>query len=388
MGSRGGLPHTPVFRFSMDLLELQAWLTLQSLPGLGDRTVVKLVQAFGSPQAVIGASDEELAANGCQAQLAAVIRRGPEPDVHRQIERRLAAVARLKIGVVSLFDRAYPSRLRHIADPPPLLYVTGALQERDAVAVAIVGGRRATPTGRVVTEEIARTLAAAGVTIVSGLARGIDGAAHRGALSGRGRTIAVLGCGIDRTYPQEHETLRRAIETHGAVMTELPIGAPPQSHHFPRRNRIISGLSLGVLVTEAASESGSLITAKLALEQGREVFAVPGSVREAACTGSNRLLKEGATLVERAEDILDDILPQLDARARAALNIDGLPSSTTRRLGHEESLVYDALSHEARSVDTVIERTRLSAAQVASTLLSLELHGHVRQLPGQQYIRV
>lgn len=371
----------------MDHLELQAWLTLQAIPGVGDRTLVKLVQAFGSPQAVRAASEDELTSSGCHTELATLIRRGPEPQTRRQIDRQLATAARLKVQVLSLFDRAYPTRLRHIADPPPLLYVTGTLRERDDVAVAIVGGRRATPSGRVVTEEIARTLAAAGVTIVSGLARGIDGAAHRGALSGKGRTIAVLGCGIDRTYPQEHEALRRSIEAHGAVITELPIGAPPQSHHFPRRNRIISGLSLGVLVSEAAIDSGSLITAKLALEQGREVFAVPGSVRDAACAGSNRLIKEGAALVERADDILDDILPQLDARARAALNIDATAAVTPAPFGQEEALVYESLSYDARSVDAVIERTGLSAAQVASTLLALELNGRVRQLPGQQYIR-
>ena len=163
-----------------------------------------------------------------------------------------------------------------------------------------------TAYGRQVAEEVATTLARNGVTIVSGLARGVDAAAHRGALAGKGRTIAVLGCGIDRTYPSENQALRRSIESHGAVISELPIGAAPQSHHFPRRNRIISGLSLGVLVSEAATNSGSLITAKLALEQGREVFAVPGSIKEEACRGSNRLIKEGAKLIEGAQDVLDE----------------------------------------------------------------------------------
>ena len=259
---------------------------------------------------------------------------------------------------------------------------------KDEVAVAIVGGRRATPSGRLITEEIAKDLAGCGVTIVSGLARGIDAAAHRGALTGKGRTIAVLGCGIDRTYPSEHHTLRRNIESHGAVISELPIGAAPQSHHFPRRNRIISGLSLGVLVGEAATDSGSLITAKLALEQGREVFAVPGSIKEEACRGSNRLIKEGAKLIEGAQDILDEILPQIDARQRAMLHLDGAAMEAQAPLRKEDALVYEALSYEARSVDAVIESTGLTAAQVAATLLSLELNGRIRQLPGQQYIRL
>ena len=196
----------------------------------------------------------------------------------------------------------------------------------------------------------------------------------------------MLGCGIDRTYPSEHETLRRQIEAHGAVIAELPVGSPPHNHHFPRRNRIISGLSLGVLVAEAATNSGSLITAKLALEQGREVFAVPGSVREEACRGSNGLIKEGAKLIECAADILDELRPQLEPSSR--MRIGAAPvTETPIGFGKDETVVYDALSYDPCSVDAVIEQTGLSAAQVAATLLALELRGRVRQLPGQQYMR-
>lgn len=372
----------------MDDASLTAWLTLQAVAGVGDRTLLKLIQAIGSPQAVLNASIDELVHEGCSLELAEAIGRGPESEVRRQIDRQVKLVERLKITTITVFDRAYPARLRAIPDPPPLLYVSGALLPQDDVAVAIVGGRRATPSGKIVTEEIAKELAGHGVTIVSGLARGIDAAAHRGALSGKGRTIAVLGCGIDRTYPPEHQTLRRSIESHGAVISELPIGAAPQSHHFPRRNRIISGLSLGVLVGEAAIDSGSLITAKLALEQGRDVFAVPGSIKEQACRGSNRLIKEGAQLIEGAREILDDILPQIDARQRAMLSLEGIPTAVRAPLRHEETQVYDALSYEPQSVDVVIERTGLGAAQVVATLLSLELGGRIRQLPGQQYIRL
>lgn len=372
----------------MDQGALVSWLTLQSIDGVGDRTLLKLVQAFGSPNAVLSAEPGDLIQAGCSAELAGLIRRGPPATVRRQIDKQIATAEHLGVRVLTLFDRSYPARLRTIPDPPPVLYVSGALSARDDVAIAIVGGRRATPSGRVVTEEIAKELAGTGVTVVSGLARGIDAAAHRGALAGKGRTIAVLGCGIDRTYPPEHQALRRSIEAHGAVLSELPIGASPLSHHFPRRNRIISGLSLGVVVTEAAQDSGSLITAKLALEQGREVFAVPGSVKEEACRGSNGLIKEGATLIEQAQDILDGILPQIDTRLRATLCVETASAPTHAPLRGEDGVVYEALSYEARSVDMVIESTGLSVQKVAASLLSLELSGRVRQLPGQQYIRV
>ncbi len=372
----------------MDSAHLTAWLTLQAIDGVGDRTLLKLVGVFGSPERIVIASGADLVEQGCSPDLAERIVRGPDSATRRRIDRQVSAVERRRILVLTLFDRSYPERLKAIADPPPLLYLSGAPLNHDDVAVAIVGGRRATPTGRLMTEEIARDLAAVGVTIVSGLARGIDAAAHRGAMAAQGRTVAVLGCGIDRTYPPEHETLRRAIEVQGTVMSELPVGSPPQSHHFPRRNRILSGMSVGVLVSEAAKNSGSLITAKLALEQGREVFAMPGSVREEACRGSNGLIKDGAKLIERAGDILEEILPQLDARMRARLSLGDLTPSAMRRLGPEETLIYESLSHEAQSVDMVIERTGLSAASVAATLLALELNGHVRQLPGQQYIRL
>lgn len=372
----------------MDEACLTEWLSLQAVDGVGDRTLLKLIHVFGSPGAVLHAAGHDLLAAGCSQELADAIRQGPSAEIRRQIDRQIAVVVRLKIRTLTFFDDGYPARLKAIADPPPLLYVSGALFPQDAVAVAIVGGRRATPAGRVITEEIAKDLAGCGVTVISGLARGIDAAAHRGALAGKGRTIAVLGCGLDRTYPSEHQTLRQTIESHGAVLSELPIGAAPLSHHFPRRNRLISGLSLGVLVSEAATDSGSLITAKLALEQGRDVFAVPGSIKEAACRGSNRLIKEGAKLIEGARDILDEILPQVDARQRARLRVDRSVADTVAPLRHEEATVYEALSYEARSVDMLIETTGLSAAQVVATLLSLELGGRIRQLPGQQYIRL
>jgi DNA processing protein len=224
---------------------------------------------------------------------------------------------------------------------------------------------------------------------VSGLARGIDAAAHRGALDANGRTIAVMGCGIEQTYPPEHEKLRVEIEAQGAVISELPIGAAPHSYHFPRRNRIISGLCLGVVVTEATMQSGSLITARLALDQGREVFAVPGSIHAENSRGPNSLIKQGAKLVESAQDVLDELLPQLDDRLRSHL-----PEQVRQREETDASLdalearVYDLLSHEPLHIDELIERSGMTAGEVTAVLLGLELKQHARQLPGPSYLRV
>jgi DNA processing protein len=275
-----------------------------------------------------------------------------------------------------------------IPDPPPLLYVGGSLHVSDELAVAVVGARRGTPAGRLMTERLATGLAEAGFTIVSGLARGVDAAAHRGALAAGGRTIAVLGCGLGRTYPPEHQRLREQIEEHGAVVSELSWDAPPHSGHFPRRNRIISGLSFGVIVTEAAIDSGSLITAKLALEQGREVCAVPGSVNADTSRGTHALIKEGATLVEQAQDVIEVIAPQLEPVMRSRVCAVRSPHSPTEHFGNHERLVYDALSYEPLTVDHLLERTRLPVPSVMASLLSLELRRCVRQLPGQRYLRM
>ena len=237
------------------------------------------------------------------------------------------------------------------------------------------------------TEELSHDLAEAGMTIVSGLARGVDAAAHRGALAAQGRTIAVLGCGIDQTYPAEHERLRRQIEDRGAILSEVPMGAPPHSHHFPRRNRIISGLSLGVIVTEAAISSGSLITARLAAEQGREVFAVPGFVKADTSRGTNALLKEGAALIERAQDVIEAVLPQLEQALRLRLQPPRENNMRRDQLGKEEQRVYDILSYDPLTVDDVIAATGLSVSTVMTSLLSLELRQRVRQLPGQRFLR-
>ncbi|HEU4682913.1 MAG TPA: DNA-processing protein DprA [Nitrospira sp.] len=366
---------------------LEPWLQLRAIDGLGDRTLAALIQTWKSPEAVLDASRQDLEDSGCSPRLAEAIKRGPSGPARRNIEKELAWVSRNGTTVLTVLDDAYPLRLRMIADPPPLLYVAGTLSEDDDLAVAVVGARRATASGCLITAELSKDLAEAGVTVVSGLARGIDTAAHRGALAGGGRTIAVLGCGIDQTYPAEHEQLRREIEQRGAVLSELPIGSPPQSHHFPRRNRIISGLSLGVVVTEAAVGSGSLITAQCAAEQGRDVFAVPGFVKETTSRGTNALLKAGATLIERADDVIEAIWPQLDPRAREKVKRQCPVPRTTHDFGNDERLVYDALSYEAKIVDRIVEESQLSVQAVMAALLALELRGHVRQLSGQRFIK-
>lgn len=371
----------------MNVAQLSPWLRLHAIDGVGDRIMVKLVQVFGGPDRVLAAEAADLIQAGCSPELAGAIRRGADTAALRRIDRQVADVERCSIRVMAFTEPTYPQRLAAIPDPPPLLYYTGEWRERDALAVAIVGGRQASPAGRALTEDIAAALAEAGWTVVSGMARGIDAAAHRGALAAQGRTIAVLGCGVDRTYPPEHDELRRQIDAQGIVVSELPVGMPPQSHHFPKRNRIISGLSLGVLVAEARVSSGSLITAALALEQGREVFALPGSPRDERCRGSNRLIRDGAKLIESAADILEELAPQVDVAPASGAVRSTARSGTLGALTPEEQRVYDILSDEAQPVDAVIEQAGLSAAQVSATLLALELRGHVRQLPGQQYVR-
>jgi DNA processing protein len=365
---------------------LEAWMRLRTLEGIGDHTLLALVREWHSPDAVLAAPADELVQRGCSPRLAEVITRGPDGDACRRIARELDAIARKRISVRAILDPAYPSRLRTIADPPPLLYVSGSLEESDQLAVAVVGARRATPAGQMITERLANELAAAGFTIVSGLARGVDAAAHRGALTAGGRTVAVLGCGLGRTYPAEHERLRHEIEERGAVVSELPLDAPPHSGHFPRRNRIISGLSLGVIVTEAAIDSGSLITARLAAEQGREVFAVPGFVRAETSRGTHALIKEGAALIEEGQDVIDAIAPQLEPSTRARL-VRPRKHPVTEDLGNHERLVYDALSYDPLTVDHLYERTGLPVAALMASLLSLELQRRVRQLPGQRYLK-
>ncbi len=374
--------------------DLRPWFVLRAVPGIGDALTCRLALSFGSAGAVLQASSDELTqAGGISPALARAVRTGPGAEDLRAIDRELAALARMAVRVVTYLDPGYPARLRTIHDPPPVLCVSGSLSEADRHAVAIVGTRNATPAGRLVAERLGRGLAASGLTVVSGLARGIDAVAHRSALEAGGRTIAVLGCGIDRTYPPEHQALRKKVEEGGAVLSELPLGAYPHAYHFPKRNRIISGLSFGVVIVEAALQSGSLITARLAAEQGREVFAVPGSVQSEQSRGTNGLIKQGAQLVETAEDILDALAPQFEPDFRARLHerqatLTHPVQSGRLSLERDEAALYAALPADPVHIDELIAKTGLPAAAVSGLLLSLELKGAIRQLPGRSCIRV
>jgi DNA processing protein len=289
---------------------------------------------------------------------------------------------------IALADDRYPAWLRAIPDPPAVLYCDGRIEPRDRQAVAIVGARKATPYGLRVTETLARELSGAGFTIVSGFARGIDAAAHRAALDAGGRTIAVLGCGLDVNYPPEHGRLREEIAASGAVLTEFAPGTQPRPMNFPQRNRIISGLSLGVVVVEAAEDSGSLITARLALEQGREVFAVPGSIDAPLSRGPHGLIKQGAKLVETVDDIIEELLPQMDTAVAPKRRPGFSKAAEIPNLSPEERLLLDQMSRDPLHLDDLTERSGLTPAGVAGILLGLELKGAVRRLPGQRYYRL
>jgi DNA processing protein len=281
--------------------------------------------------------------------------------------------------ILTLGDDAYPKRLKDIYDPPALLYVKGELRREDELAVAIVGSRKTSPYGRWFTEKISQDLAGHGVTIVSGLARGIDSVAHMGALEGGGRTIAVLGCGIDVIYPSENRDLFHQIVGHGAVLSEFPMGSRPEGGHFPRRNRVISGLSIGVVIVQASAKSGSLITAKYALEQGREVFAVPGNVGAEGSRGTNQLIKEGAKLVESSADILEEVLPQWRREGETAQKAE----APGHGLVGGEKILFELLGETPLHIDAVIRESKLDPGNVSSLLLNLELKGLISQWPGK-----
>ena len=369
---------------------LEPWLLLRAVNGLSDGTLTRLVREFGSPQAVTVASMPELQnRGGISRHVATAIHHGPNPQARANAENEACRIEQQGVCVLTVLDPFYPQKLSRIADPPPLLYLSGAFAPSDDRAIAIVGARKATPTGMAFTEELSHTLATLGFTIVSRLARGIDAAAHRGALKANGRTVAVLGCGIDTTYPPEHRKLREAIETQGAVVSEFSLGTPPRPFNFPRRNRIISGLSFGVVVTQASRKSGSLITARFALEQNREVFAVPGSVKEGKHEGPHGLIQQGAKLVENVGDIIEELLPQLDESFQDEVKnaVSGqVPAPPD--LSTQEKEIFDLVTDSPISVDEVLAQASYFPAEVMGILLALELKGVVKPAPGSCYIRL
>ncbi|MCS6775381.1 MAG: DNA-processing protein DprA, partial [Chloroherpetonaceae bacterium] len=314
-------------------------------------------------------------------------------------ERQLRAMHRLSAHVLLLPDPEYPPPLRDIPEPPPLLFISGTLNERDRFSIAMVGSRQATPYGRNVAERFARELAGHGLTIVSGGAIGIDAAAHRGALAAGGRTHAVLGCGLDVDYPREHRTLFEQIRQQGALITEYPPGAMPEAWRFPQRNRIVSGLAQGLLVVEAPAQSGALITARIAAEQGRTVMAVPGNIDRAASVGCHELLKDGATLIACPEDVLRALnLTVVPAQRPYTLNLFATtetPATASRPQPHapaphlpeRQQRLLQALSLTPQHIDTLALHTGLSASEASMELTLLEINGLARRMPGNTYIR-
>ncbi|MEP7302196.1 MAG: DNA-processing protein DprA [Caldimonas sp.] len=370
----------------MDRDELAAWLRLVETPGVGRDSARRLLAEFGSPEAVLAASTPTRATI-VGAAVAAALAEEP-PGLAALLEATLAwrdgstagdAAAR---DIVVLGDPRYPAALLQTADPPTLLYAKGRVELLGADSIAIVGSRNPTPQGLENARAFAAHLGRTGLVVVSGLALGIDGAAHEGALEGGGGTIAVVGTGLDRVYPARHRALAHRIAAAGLIVSEFSIGTPSMPQNFPIRNRIIAGLTRGTLVVEAALQSGSLITARLALEAGREVFAIPGSIHSPQARGCHALLKQGAKLVEGAADILEEFAaarPKDAAASAAAAQADDA--------GPEDPLLA-ALGFDPIGLDALVARTGQSAAELAARLLDLELEGRVARLPGQAFQRV
>ncbi len=381
----------------MERGELAAWLRLTLTPTVGNLTARSLLAAFGLPEAIFRQSEDALQQVVSAAQAKALLSEpaGLEALTDATCQWLQAAPPDQSRCVLTLADARYPPGLLAIEDPPPMLYAMGQVPEAWPVGIAIVGSRNPTPQGLTNARQFSRSLAQAGLTVVSGLALGVDGAAHEGALdeavAGQLATIAVVGTGLDRVYPKRHLELAHRICLRGAIVSEHPLGTPPVAANFPRRNRIISALSQGTLVVEAALQSGSLITARMAAEQGREVFAIPGSIHSTQSRGCHLLIKQGAKLVESAQDILEE-LPMPDGRkltaSRAAVKaLAGAAEGGAAADPPEDELLI-ALGFDPVSLDALIARTGTSAAELQARLLELELDGDVARLPGGLFQRV
>jgi DNA processing protein len=354
--------------------EAEAWLRLVLISGLGNVALRVLLTEFGTPEKVLAARTAELR-NIVAMEIATLIAGGGNAQGAQQA---LAWLEEPTNHVVTLGDTDYPQLLLQTADPPPLLYVKGRLDLLNRPALAIVGSRNATAQGTENATDFARALSEAGITIVSGLALGIDAAAHRGGLTGSGSSLALVGTGLDIVYPARNKALAHELAAKGALVSEYPLATPPLANNFPRRNRLISGMSLGCLVVEAALQSGSLITARFANEQGREVFALPGSIHSPVAKGCHALIKQGAKLVDDANDILEEL--KLTSHLAAARAVPVLNADLAQLLDH--------LGYEPCDLDALCARAELGADVVAGLLLKLELQGLVENLPGNRYQRV
>jgi len=365
------------------------WLALALTPQLGARTLGKLLRQFGGPQQIFSASLTELEAARLPVAVARAIH---GRDSLKAAEKELALARQLGIRLLHWDEPAYPKLLVEIYDPPPLLYVRGDVELLSRHMLGMVGTRRPTPYGNQMAERLARDLAARGLVIASGLARGIDSSSHKGALAAPlGATVAVLGTGVDVIYPKENRKLFAQIEERGALISEFPIGTQPFPQNFPIRNRIVAGMSLGVVVVEGAQYSGSLISARLAMEFNREVYGVPGNVTQPPSFAPNQLIKQGAKLVMSWEDVVEELPTEI----RAQLFPVETPAAEERASLFEQSLsetekaLFSLLSvDQARHVDEVVELSGLNSSQVLSTLFELEMKGLIRQMPGKNFVRV
>ena len=369
----------------MELTQREAYLALNLIPNVGPIRVRRMLDTFETPQAILTAS---------KAQVQTVQGIGPELadrivtwERTIDLERELRRIDELGLTIVTLGDDDYPPTLKEIYDPPLVLYVKGTLSASDRQGLAVVGSRKCTHYGLSAAKKLSFQLAHAGVTIISGLARGIDTAAHEGALAANGRTIAVIGSGHGKLYPPENAELAERISQSGAVVSEFPVDYPPDKQSFPLRNRIVSGWSFGVLVVEAAGRSGALITANQAAEQGRSVYAVPGPIDRPSSLGANRLIQQGAKLVLDGGDILED-LETLFTLAPSSPKFEAVENPTVSSLSDEEKAIYAAIEDDETSMESIIGRTGLASAVVSSTLMRLQIKRLVKQLPGQYFVKL
>lgn len=364
------------------MTEAEAYVALNLLPGIGPSRVRRLLEAFSLPQAILSVSPEQLQrVDGIGRELAETLAHWEDKI---DLSRELIQAKELGATVTTLADVNYPENLRNIYDPPLVLYVKGTLEAKDKKALSLIGSRNATYYGKEVARKMGFQLAYAGFTVISGLARGIDTACHEGALAAKGRTLAVLGCGIDQVYPSENGFLSEKIIESGAVLSEFPIGTAPDRQTFPIRNRIVSGLSIGLVVIEAAKGSGALITARMALEQGRQVFAVPGRVDIPHSRGCHDLIKQGAKLTESAEDVCAEFEFLFSSLPHEKTEDSSVPLTN---FTPEESKIYEILEEEPLSIDMIIEKCGLPVATVSSTLLRLEVKKRVKSLPGKLFVK-
>ena len=361
--------------------ELKSWLALSTVPNVGPIRFISLVKHFGSPEAVLSAQEKQLSDF---PDVGPIIASNIKRKVDWMVaEKQLELMEKNQVRLLTFKDEAYPENLESIYDPPPFLFIRGETGEDDKNAIAIVGSRAASLYGKQIAEKIGRELAKRGITIISGLAWGIDSIGHLSALEENSRTIAVFGSGLDVIYPPQNGKLVERIIQNGAIISEFFLGTKPEKQNFPRRNRLISGLSLGVVIIEAGPKSGALLTAKHALDQNREVFAVPGNIGAKTSEGTNQLIKEGAKLVTKVEDILEELkmITTLQQKEKNKIKKD------LSQLSEVEKKIYNLITNEPHHIDKIAQDISMPTSQALSTLLSLELKGFIKQLSGKMFVR-